>query len=168
MCSILWNSVLPYWKLGLTCQRILQPGQISLNQKVDTALSVQTCISKTSHFLQDSKCSELSKHCNGTAPVSINKSVWRVPRAVLALVVIWLLTSLKRYWKNLGGAIATSHWQNCYESTSVYFKYLSSWFLSFFTWGWWEKRNTLFPLPGKTCLFWAKWTTNLEGVLSLW
>lgn len=40
MCSVLWNSVLPYWKSGLTCQQIPQLGHISLNQKVGTALSV--------------------------------------------------------------------------------------------------------------------------------
>lgn len=40
ICSVLWNSILPYWKLGLTCQQIPQLGHISLNQKVGTAPSI--------------------------------------------------------------------------------------------------------------------------------
>lgn len=88
------------------------------------------------HFLQDSKCSELSKCCNGAALVSINKSAQGVSRVVLTLVVIWVLIFLKRYLKNFGGAMAASHWQNCYENVSVYIKHSSSWFLSLLGLGW--------------------------------
>lgn len=100
-----------------------QLGHTSLNQKVGTALHVETCISNISHFLQDSECSELGKHCHGTA-----------------LVYIYLLRKcpeLYSLWWDVSLPVAEGwSWMSfkVLSNPNHLKKYLSGCFLSFFSW----------------------------------
>lgn len=125
MC-VVFGSVkfsLPCWKSGFTCKKIPQLGHTSLNQKVGTALHVETCISNISHFLQDSECSELGEHCHGTALVYVY-----LLRKCPELYSVWWDVSLPVAggwsWMSFKVPSNPNHLK----------KYLSSCFLSFFSW----------------------------------